>query len=35
MARQLETVDLLALLMTEFLPRTPRGGLQFDTLVKC
>jgi hypothetical protein len=35
MVRRLEIVDLLVLLMTEFLTRTPRGGLQYDGLVKC
>ncbi len=35
MVRLLEIVDLLVLLMTECLSRTPRGGLQFDALVKC
>ena len=35
MVRLLEIVDLLVLLMTEFPTRTPRGGLQYDALVKC
>jgi hypothetical protein len=34
MVRLLVIVDLLVLLKTEFLFRTPRGGLQFDALVK-